>query len=224
MSEQILVPALGESITEATVSKWLKKPGEKVIADDPIVELETDKVNLEVPSPVDGVFTEQQAKEGDTVKVGAVLGIVTQGENKSDTETPVVKNLESLKETEQKKILIKAFLNKLSSHISKGASFEAFAKLHSQHPSYKNGGVTDWLTINNPTLEMLDNLNENEVSKIYSTVFGLAIAIKIDERFISSKLKDCEDRVIYQNAEKYYTQWLKDLREQAFIEIYYDKL
>ena len=57
MSEQILVPALGESITEATVSKWLKKPGEKVIADDPIVELETDKVNLEVPSPVDGIFT-----------------------------------------------------------------------------------------------------------------------------------------------------------------------
>ena len=130
----------------------------------------------------------------------------------------------NIKETEQKKILIKAFLNKLSSHISKGASFEAFAKLHSQHPSYKDGGVTDWLTINNPTLEMLDNLNENEVSKIYSTVFGLAIAIKIDERFISSKLKDCEDRVIYQNAEKYYTQWLKDLREQAFIEIYYDKL
>ena len=129
----------------------------------------------------------------------------------------------NIKETEQKKILIKAFLNKLSSHISKGASFEAFAKLHSQHPSYKNGGVTDWLTINNPTLKMLDNLNENEVSEIYSTVFGLAIAIKIDERFISSKLKDCEDQVVYQNAEKYYAQWLKDLREQAFIEIYYDK-
>ena len=70
MSEQILVPALGESITEATVSKWLKKPGEKVIADDPIVELETDKVNLEVPSPVDGIFTEQQAKEGETVNYG----------------------------------------------------------------------------------------------------------------------------------------------------------
>ena len=107
MSEQILVPALGESITEATVSKWLKKPGEKVIADDPIVELETDKVNLEVPSPVDGIFTEQQAKEGETVKVGAVLGIVTQGEIKSDTTKPIVKNLESSKETEQKVSSIK---------------------------------------------------------------------------------------------------------------------
>ena len=123
-----------------------------------------------------------------------------------------------------KKILIKAFLNKLSSHISKGASFEAFAKLHSQHPSYKDGGVTDWLTINNPTLEMLDNLNENEVSKIYSTVFGLAIAIKIDERFISSKLKGCKEQIIYENAEKYYSDWLINLRDKAFIEIYYDKL
>ena len=90
---------------------------------------------------------------------------------------------------EQTNTLIKSFLNKISNHISKGASFEAFAKLHSQHPSYKNGGVTDWLTVNNPTLEMLDSLKTNEVSEIYSTIYGLAIAIKIDERFISSKLK-----------------------------------
>ncbi len=76
MTEQILVPALGESIKEATVSKWLKKPGEKVAADDPIVELETDKVNLEVPSPIDGIFSEKKANEGDTVLVGAVLGII----------------------------------------------------------------------------------------------------------------------------------------------------
>ena len=128
------------------------------------------------------------------------------------------------KNPEQKNTIIKSFLNKLSNHISKGASFEAFAKLHSQHPSYKDGGVTDWLTVNSPTLNMLDSLDANEVSEIYSTDFGLAIAIKIDERFISSKLKDCEEQVIYQNAEMYYTQWLNNLRKQAFIEIYYDKL
>ena len=130
----------------------------------------------------------------------------------------------NLKDYEQKNILIESFLNKLSNHISKGASFELFAKLHSQHPSYQNGGATDWLTVDNPTLEMLDSLDKNEVSKIYSTDFGLAIAIKIDERFISSKLKACEERVIYQNAEIYYAQWLKNLREQAIIKIYYDKL
>ena len=125
---------------------------------------------------------------------------------------------------EQKNASIKSFLNKLSNHISKGASFETFARLHSQHPSYKDGGVTDWLTVNNPTLEMLDSLEISKVSEIYSTIFGLAIAIKIDERFISSKLKECEEQVIYQNAEKYYAKWLEDLREQSFIEIYYDKL
>ena len=128
------------------------------------------------------------------------------------------------KNPEQKNTIIKSFLNKLSKHISKGASFEAFAKLHSQHPSYQNGGATDWLTVDNPTLKMLDSLDTNKVSEIYSTDFGLAIAIKIDERFISSKLKDCQEQVIYQNAEMYYAQWLKNLREQAFIEIYYDKL
>jgi peptidyl-prolyl cis-trans isomerase SurA len=129
-----------------------------------------------------------------------------------------------LKDTKQQNILIQSFLTKLSTHISKGASFESFAKLHSQHPSYKDGGVTDWLTVNNPTLKMLDSLKTNEVSEIYSTIYGLAIAIKIDERFISSKLKECEEKVIYQNAEIYYTEWLKDLRDQSFIEIYYDKL
>ena len=125
---------------------------------------------------------------------------------------------------EQKNAIIQSFLKKLSNHISKGASFEAFAKLHSQHPSYKDGGITDWLIVNNPTLTMLDSLDKNQVSEIYSTTYGLAIGIKIDERFISSKLKDCEEQVIYQNAEIYYTEWLKELREQAFIEIYYDKL
>ena len=129
-----------------------------------------------------------------------------------------------LKDTKQQNILIQSFLTKLSTHISKGASFESFAKLHSQHPSYKDGGVTDWLTVNNPTLAMLDSLDKNQVSEIYLTIYGLAIGTKIDERFISSKLKDCEEQAIYQNAEIYYTEWLKELREQAFIEIYYDKL
>ena len=84
MSEKILVPALGESITEATVVKWLKSRGESVGTDEPIVELETDKVNLEVPSPVDGILSEINAQDGQVVEVGAVLGLVTNGK----TETP----------------------------------------------------------------------------------------------------------------------------------------
>ena len=71
---------------------------------------------------------------------------------------------------------------------------------------------------------MLDSLEKNEVSEIYTTVFGSAIAIKIDERFISSKLQECEDQVRYKNAETYYAKWLERLRDQAFIKIYYDKI
>ena len=84
MSEKILVPVLGESIKEATVSKWLKNKGEKVFADEAIVELETDKVNLEVPSPINGILSEVNSKDGDTVEVGAVLGIISEGEEKAE--------------------------------------------------------------------------------------------------------------------------------------------
>ncbi len=81
MSEKILVPALGESITEATVSKWLKNKGDTVDADEPIVELETDKVNLEVPSPVSGKLIEINSKDGSIVKVGEILGSVIEVES-----------------------------------------------------------------------------------------------------------------------------------------------
>jgi len=76
MAEKIIVPTLGESITEATVSKWLKSKGEKVAADEPLVELETDKVNVEVPSPISGILGSISVKEGETVNVGSLLGTV----------------------------------------------------------------------------------------------------------------------------------------------------
>ena len=76
MSEKIVVPSLGESVTEATVSKWLKNVGEKVDSDEPVVELETDKVNVEVPSPSNGVLENISVNEGDTVKVGGLLGSI----------------------------------------------------------------------------------------------------------------------------------------------------
>ena len=83
MSEKIFVPVLGESITEATVAKWLKNKGDIIEADEPIVELETDKVNLEVPSPVNGILDQINAKDGEVVQVGSVLGSVKENENKS---------------------------------------------------------------------------------------------------------------------------------------------
>ena len=77
MSEKILVPVLGESLNEATVSKWLKNKGDIVNVDEAIVELETDKVNLEVPASISGVLSEINSNEGDTVQVGSVLGVIS---------------------------------------------------------------------------------------------------------------------------------------------------
>ncbi len=91
MSEKILVPTLGESVSEATVSKWLKGPGEKVSADEPIVELETDKVNVEVPSPSDGILETISVEEGQTVNVGAVLGQINGSENKTSKPQAEIK-------------------------------------------------------------------------------------------------------------------------------------
>ena len=86
MSEKIVVPVLGESITEATVAKWLKSKGDSVEADEPIVELETDKVNLEVPSPSGGVLGEINFEAGSTVEVGATLGSIMGGQSVSKSE------------------------------------------------------------------------------------------------------------------------------------------
>ena len=86
MSEKIFVPVLGESITEATVAKWLKTKGDNVEADEPIVELETDKVNLEVPSPVSGILDQINVKDGSVVQVGSVLGSVKESKNKTVTQ------------------------------------------------------------------------------------------------------------------------------------------
>ena len=79
MATEVTVPVLGESITEATIGQWLKKPGEAVAADEPIASLETDKVAIEVPAPVAGVMGEHIAKEGDTVSVGAVIALIEAG-------------------------------------------------------------------------------------------------------------------------------------------------
>ena len=119
MSDKIVVPVLGESITEATVAKWLKNKGDSVEADEPVVELETDKVNLEVPSPSDGVLSEINAQNGSTVEVGAVLGSIIGGSSKKDEiedepkEEKVVHNEDNIislkKEVETKEVETKLF-------------------------------------------------------------------------------------------------------------------
>ena len=106
----VIVPVLGESVVEATVSKWIKKQGDYVEVDDPIVELETDKVTLEVPASITGILENTLASEGDTVEVGALLGTIIAGEKQDkneriseevkaeevEKEKPITNNLESV--------------------------------------------------------------------------------------------------------------------------------
>ena len=106
MNANIVVPALGESITEATVSKWIKNQGDQVREDEPIVELETDKVNVEVPSPAEGVISKINFKTGDTVEVGALLGtIISQGGEVISSENVV--SITKSKEQKKKQDAIK---------------------------------------------------------------------------------------------------------------------
>ena len=108
MANQILVPSLGESITEATVSKWLKQIGEKDETDEALVELETDKVNVEVPSPLEGILSSIKTEAGSVVKVGAILGIVEEKKsttaNTLKTESTVQKSFVPPKTAKSKKI------------------------------------------------------------------------------------------------------------------------
>ena len=101
MSEKITVPTLGESVTEATVSKWLKSQGDKVVADEPIVELETDKVNVEVPAPSNGILESIAVKEGQTVNVGSLLGTISSNnveyQKKLKNYTPPKKEIKKTK-------------------------------------------------------------------------------------------------------------------------------
>jgi 2-oxoglutarate dehydrogenase E2 component (dihydrolipoamide succinyltransferase) len=110
MSAPILVPTLGESVTEATVAKWLKKPGETVNEDEALVELETDKVSVEVTSPSSGVLSEISVKEGETVGVGTKLGEIGEAgsvaSKPEQEDTKVQDDKEEIKQDETKEELV----------------------------------------------------------------------------------------------------------------------
>ena len=113
MAEKITVPTLGESVTEATVSKWLKSQGEKVAADEPLVELETDKVNVEVPSPSNGTLGSIKVKAGETDNVGSLLGIIDNLSSEKENSAAEVNNYAPPKrEKEEPKIFVEEKIKK----------------------------------------------------------------------------------------------------------------
>ena len=159
MSESILVPTLGESITEATVAKWLKNVGDNVEADEPIVELETDKVNLEVPSPVRGVLGSIEANDGSVVQVGSVLGSVSQNGSKAAEEKTVTKKIYKISDKEKiprktEKIIEEAE-NENSKEISKfiEKKDEELSQIFSEKEPEKLNGSEETLVLTNEVQE-----------------------------------------------------------------------
>ena len=157
MSNQIIVPSLGESVTEATVSKWLKRVGEKVDSDEPLVELETDKVNVEVPSPLAGTLSSISVKEGDTVEVGALLGEVDEKKSSFIQKTKD----HSIEQEEDSYVPPKKLKKK---------SIEKSTKNQNKKKTSKNEEtltlVEDHREENKNSTLVLDTLSENEINEI----------------------------------------------------------
>ncbi|MDA8909964.1 2-oxoglutarate dehydrogenase complex dihydrolipoyllysine-residue succinyltransferase [Candidatus Pelagibacter ubique] len=168
MSEKILVPVLGESITEATVAKWLKKEGDTVVADEAIVELETDKVNLEVPSPIDGVLSEINSKDGETVEVGALLGMISQN-GAQPSEKKIITKIEP-KKTEN---------NVVNLEIKKEAS-KVFKEPEEEEP----------LVLTNEVKEEKTNSSNKNNEILSPAVRKIVVENKIDLKKVSGSGKE----------------------------------
>ena len=173
MSEKILVPVLGESITEATVAKWLKNKGEMVKVDEAIVELETDKVNLEVPSAVNGILTEINAKDGEVVKVGAVLGSISESEA---TEEEIKKIIPK----KQEKKIINLDVDKKKESI----------KIFDEEENLSNSNEIEPLILTNEIKKEKDSSVQNIKEKLSPAVRKIVLENNIDIEKVQGSGKD----------------------------------
>ena len=161
----VLVPVLGESVVEATVSKWIKKQGDYVEVDDPIVELETDKVTLEVPASTSGILENTVVSEGDTVEVGALLGTIIAGE-KQDKKEEISEEVK-VKDVEKEKPTIKKLETKSSDQVSENTRNEDNANLEERIPmSRLRQAIARRLKEAQNTAAMLTTYNEVDMSAL----------------------------------------------------------
>ena len=161
----VLVPVLGESVVEATVSKWIKKQGDYVEVDDPIVELETDKVTLEVPASTSGILENTVVSEGDTVEVGALLGTIIAGA-KQDKKEEVSEEVK-VKDVEKEKPTIKKLETKSSDQVIENTRNEDNANLEERIPmSRLRQAIARRLKEAQNTAAMLTTYNEVDMSAL----------------------------------------------------------
>ena len=161
----VLVPVLGESVVEATVSKWIKKKGEYVEVDDPIVELETDKVTLEVPASITGILENTVVSEGDTVEVGALLGTIIAGE-KQDKKEKVSEEVE-VKDVEKEKPITNKLEVKSNNQVTENSRNEDNVSLEERIPmSRLRQAIARRLKEAQNTAAMLTTYNEVDMSAL----------------------------------------------------------
>ena len=205
MSIDIKVPSLGESVTEATIARWYKSIGDSVSIDEPLLELETDKVTLEVPAPVSGQLTDIKVKDGDTVEVGAILGVIAEGavgtEKAPDPqptietikEEPIVEKpkAEEVKEVETIKEPA-SVSNELSPAVRKIVA-ENNIDINKINPSGKNGRITKEDALRSISSQSTETVSPSKPKATNSNQTTERVTMSRLRKTIAKRLKDAQN-------------------------------
>ena len=205
MSVDIKVPSLGESVTEATIARWYKSIGDTVSIDEPLLELETDKVTLEVPAPASGQLSDIKVKDGDTVEVGAILGAIAEGavaaEKKSEPQ-PTVETIEEEPIIEKPKVkevkeveTIKepaSVSNELSPAVRKIVA-ENNIDINKINPSGKNGRITKEDALNSLSSQSAENTSPSKPKPTNNNQTTERVTMSRLRKTIAKRLKDAQN-------------------------------
>ena len=205
MSVDIKVPSLGESVTEATIARWYKSIGDSVSIDEPLLELETDKVTLEVPAPVSGQLTDIKVKDGDTVEVGAILGAIAEGAlaaEKAPDPQPTIETIEEEPIVEKPKVeevkeveTIKepaSVSNELSPAVRKIVA-ENNIDINKINPSGKNGRITKEDALSSISSQSTKTVSPSKPKATNSNQTTERVTMSRLRKTIAKRLKDAQN-------------------------------
>ena len=205
MSIDIKVPSLGESVTEATIARWYKSIGDSVSIDEPLLELETDKVTLEVPAPVSGQLTDIKVKDGDTVEVGAILGVIAEGAvgtEKAPDPQPTIETIEDEPIVEKPKAeevkeveTIKepaSVSNELSPAVRKIVA-ENNIDINKINPSGKNGRITKEDALSSISSQSTETVSPSKPKATNSNQTTERVTMSRLRKTIAKRLKDAQN-------------------------------
>jgi 2-oxoglutarate dehydrogenase E2 component (dihydrolipoamide succinyltransferase) len=205
MSIDIKVPSLGESVTEATIARWYKSIGDSVSIDEPLLELETDKVTLEVPAPVSGQLTDIKVKDGDTVEVGAILGVIAEGAvgtEKAPDPQPTIETIEDEPIVEKPKAeevkeveTIKepaSVSNELSPAVRKIVA-ENNIDINKINPSGKNGRITKEDALSSIPSQSTETVSPSKLKATNSNQTTERVTMSRLRKTIAKRLKDAQN-------------------------------